>query len=182
MPDSVYPAFGSPQRLVLYVLREWFKDTDYGLHIATLMPNDFDGRLPFVLVRSNQRTGNEGVRSADERFMRTVSIGIETITTGLNAENDGYELQESCRLALLWAQREQLTIPGVGSIASFIRSNDISRVSDYATSTGVVQYASLPKGAVRHEAIYQMMMRPPLGGASNKYLPSFVREGLAHGV
>lgn len=172
--SSVYPAFGSPQRLVLQVFRDWFAQVGETVHVGSLLPDDFTNKLPFVLVRLDTRTGNRGDVTKDTRFMKAFGVSIQTFTVGLDAESDGYDLQESCRLALMWAWRTQRVYSGLGHISSFIRLDNAARVSDYATSTGVVQYASLPKGAVRHEAIYQMIMRPPVDGAGNRFVPQLI--------
>lgn len=165
-----YPSFGSVQRLALGILRPWF--SEHNITVGTTIPADMSDKMPFMLVRADRRTGRESAVSKDERFMRTSLLSVEVFTSGLNAEQQGYQIEESAQLALFHAWRNQIAVPQAGSIAAITSSTDIARVSDYATSTGVVQYASLPKGAVRHEAVYQLLIRPPLGGVKNDYLPS----------
>ena len=50
--------------------------------------------------------------------------------------------------------------PDLGYLNHMNLWSQAARVSDYATSTGVVQYASLPNGVVRYESIYQFIVRP----------------------
>ena len=172
MSDLVlYPAFGSVQRIGVGLLRPWFARTGVDIRVGTLIPENLDGKLPFVLVRSDRRTGRESRTSRDERFLRTALLTVEVFTNGLNAEDDGYDIEESARLCLWDAWRRQVVVPDGGVISSIVASTDIARVSDYATSTGVVQYASLPKNTVRHEAVYQVMVRPPQS-TENLFIPA----------
>lgn len=171
--STIHPAFGPIHRLGLHVIREWFSGVEEPVEIGSRIPADMSDKLPFVMVRAGKRTGKETMRSRDDRFLQAAVLSIETFTTGVNAENDGYDIQESCRLALWSAWREQVSVPGAGSIAAIGRSSGAALVSDYATSTGVVQYASLPKAAARTEATYQLFMRPPdQSTIVNPFMPS----------
>lgn len=173
---TTYPAFGPIHRLGLAVLRDWFAGVVVNgrpIRVGSRIPEDLSEYMPFVMVRADRRSGAATSSSSDERFIKTSLLSIETFTTGVNAENDGYDLQESCRLALWEAWRNQTTIPDAGSISRVISSSEAALVSDYATSTGVVQYASLPKGAARTEAIYQLYVRPPgRETVTNPFIPS----------
>ncbi|WP_051298078.1 hypothetical protein [Brevibacterium album] len=168
-PLPPYPAFGPVARLGLGILRPWFGDA---VTIGTQIPADLSDKMPFILVRADRRTGRESGVSQDERFLRTSLLSVEAFTSGLNAESDGFDIEESARMAIYHAWRNQIVVPGAGSIAAITSTTDIARVSDYATSTGVVQYASLPKGTVRHEGVYQLLVRPPKGGTANRFIPS----------
>lgn len=175
----LYPAFGPIHRLALGIIRDWFaglEHDDRPVTIGSRIPDDMSDKIPFVMVRSDRRSGKEAYRSADERFLKASLLSIETFTSGVNAENDGYDLQESCRLALWSAWREQKTVPDGGSISSIVSSSEAALVSDFATSTGVVQYASLPKNAARTEAIHQLFVRPPVQETIvNPFIPSHHR-------
>lgn len=168
--NLIYPAFAPVHRIGLHVIRDWFAGMD--VTVGSRIPADMSDALPLVMVRADRRSGGETRRADDERFLRSNLLTIETFTTGLNAENDGYDLQESIRLALLSAWRNQVNVPDGGSISSITTTSQASLVSDYATSTGVVQYASLPKGAARTESIYQLYVRPPNQATiSNRFIP-----------
>lgn len=173
-----YPAFGPIHRLGLGILRPWFAGVVVGggpVHVGSLIPENMSSKLPFIMVRSDRRSGLAIRASDDERFMKSSRLSIETFTSGLNAENDGYDIQESVRLALWDAWSKQTTVPDAGSISTILSASEAARVTDYATSTGVVQYASLPKGAVRTEAIYEVFVRPPeQSSIKNPFIPDII--------
>lgn len=175
MTDS-YPAFGPVHRLGLAIVRDWLEGVTHDgvpIKVGSRIPADMSDKLPFVMVRADRRSGGQTRQSGDERFLRSSLLSIETFTVGVNAENDGYALQESIRLALWQAWRNQVTVPDAGSISTIISSSDAALVSDYATSTGVVQYASLPKNAARTEQIFQIFIRPPRQDTIvNPFIPS----------
>ena len=180
MTDQLYPAFGPVHRLGLGIVRDWFagvKDEGRPVTIGSRIPSDLSEKMPFVMVRADRRSGMESAASRDERFLKATKISVETFTTGLNAENDGYDIQESIRLAFWQAWREQKVVDDAGSISQIVASTEAALVSDYATSTGVVQYASLPKGAARTEAIYQVLVRPPAQATlTNHFIPQIARS------
>lgn len=176
MNDTLYPTFGPIHRLGLGIIRDWFDGMEVDgrpITVGSRIPADLSDSMPFVMVRADRRSGAQTTRSDDERFLKASLLSIETFTVGLNAENDGYDIQESCRLALWNAWRNQVSVPGAGSVSQLVSSSEAALVSDYATSTGVVQYASLPKGAARTEAIFQLYVRPPAQSTvSNAFIPS----------
>ena len=77
-----------------------------------------------------------------------------------------------CRYALRRAQQQQLSIPGCGSIAVMQVSTHPAKVSDWQTSTSVVQYSSLPKNVARYEIIIRLLVRPPNQSTiTNRFMP-----------
>ncbi|MCQ9385118.1 hypothetical protein [Brevibacterium moorei] len=172
MAKGLYPTMGQPMALGKGILDEWFSHVDAEVHIGTKIPADFSKVLPYIMVRTAHTSGVEGTFTNDPRFTRQTMIEFQTFTEGLNAEAEGFRLQESIRQAVLWAHETQYVVPGAGSISKITGSGDIRRVSDYATSTGVVQYASLPKGAARIEQNFRIRVRPAKGGPENQYLPT----------
>lgn len=171
--DAMYPVFGHPQVLGKRILDHWFKGLPEGRKplVVTQIPYDLEGKLPMVMVRSDRRSGDPITGSRDGRFIQSAPLSIETFTNGVDAEDDGYQLAESCRLALFWAWRKQYRVPGVGVLNKIGHVGAIARVSDFATSTGVVQYASLPKSAVRHEMNMRVIIRPDGGNTTNMFVP-----------
>lgn len=157
LTELTTPVFGSAEELLLGVLRKFFEGK--GVHVGTLFSPGLEP--PVVMVRRERRSGAVGMRGYDERHLQASIISINTITSGVDADELCEELQEACRLAIRQAQLDQTVIPGAGHISRIESSIMPSRVSDWATSTGVVQYAALPKGWVRYEAIYLLMLRPP---------------------
>ena len=158
MPTRVkLPVFGSTDELIFQVLKKFFEGQD--VHVGTLYSEDL--KPPLVIARRERRSGGITESITDDRFMQSSLVSVSTIAEGVDADTVAEELQEAVRIALRQAQLDQVVIPDGGSITRITNSTVPSRVSDYATSTGVVQYASLPQGQVRYEAIYRLIVRPP---------------------
>lgn len=167
MPNVHIPIHGSMDELLLYLLQDFFKDQ--AIHIGTLFSEEINP--PMIIARAERRSGGQADAVHDDRFMRPALISVSTITAGVDADEMGEELQEAVRICLRQAQLEQTVIPNGGSIARITNSSLPSRVSDYATSTGIVQYASLPAGWVRYESVYRIIARPPaLPTITNRFL------------
>lgn len=162
------PIFGSPNKLVLRIMRDFFAGQD--IKIGSLFTEDM--ATPAIVTRHERRSGTISHDPADGRYLKPVIISVNTITSGLEAEDEGAQLQEMCRVALVQAQLNQTTIPSLGHISNIENSTVASKVSDWATSTGIVQYAALPKGAVRYESIFRLIIRPPVSGSvNNRFRP-----------
>lgn len=151
------PVFGSVDELLRVTLEQFFAGQN--VHVYTLFSENMT--LPAVIARRDRRTGTLALRSRDDRFLMPAIVMLSTITDGPDGDELGEELQEMCRYALRQAQQMQVSIPGCGSIAVLEGSTHPAKVADWQTSTSVVQYASLPKNAVRYEAIYRLLVRPP---------------------
>lgn len=156
MTDEL-PYFGSIDDLVRHIFTDYLGPQ--GVHVHTTFSEDM--ALPAVVARRDRRSGTIALQSRDDRFLQPAILMVSTLTTGPDADAEGEQLQEACRHALRNAQQQQLTFPGCGSIAVIEGSTHPAKVSDWQTATTVVQYASLPKGAVRYEAIYRLLVRPP---------------------
>jgi hypothetical protein len=162
------PVFGSTDGLLMAIFREFFAGQD--IKIGTLYTEDMP--TPALIARRERRSGNGESKTADDRFMEPAIVSVNTLTSGLEAESDGAALQEMCRIALRQAVLEQKAYPGLGHLAAIENSTSASRVSDWATSTGVVQYATLPKGVVRYESVFRLLIRPPVtGSVNNRFRP-----------
>lgn len=162
------PVFGPPNKLVLAIMRSFFAGQD--IHIGSLFTETMP--TPAIITRHERRSGTISHDPADSRYLKPVIVSINTVTSGLEAEAEGEQLQEMCRVALVQAQLNQVTFPGLGHISNIENSTVGSRVSDWATSTGIVQYATLPKGAVRYESIFRLIIRPPVSGSvNNRFRP-----------
>lgn len=151
------PIFGSIDELLRVVFTQFFAGQN--VHVYTLFSENM--MLPAIVARRDRRSGTLALATKDDRFMESAIIMVSTITDGADGDEMGEELQEMCRYALRQAQQMQLDIPGCGHIAVLEGSTHPAKVADWQTSTSVVQYASLPKGAVRYEAIYRLLVRPP---------------------
>lgn len=154
---ATIPIFGSADELMLGILRPFFAGKE--VHVGSLFSSGLEP--PIVIVRRERRSGTQGLSASDDRFIQPVVISINTITAGVDADEIGEELQEACRIAIRQAVINQTVVPGAGHITRLENAITPSRVSDWATSTGVVQYASLPKGWVRYESVYRLIVSPP---------------------
>lgn len=154
--DVDLQVFGSVERVAMGILQPFFQGQP--VHVTSLFEEGMP--TPVVIARNDAKVGANTVYRADARFTRPALLSIDTITDGLNADDDGAALQEACRIAIFEAWRKQIVIPGQGYIAKVENSNMASRKSDWATSTGPVQYASLPRGAMRYESNYRLTLAP----------------------
>lgn len=168
MSKIFLPAFGNTDRLLMAIFREFFAGQN--IPIRTLYAEGIE--LPAIIARRERRSGAGDMNVGDDRFLESAVVSVNTLTSGLEAESDGADLQDMCRLALRQAQMEQKSYPGLGHIARIENSTSASRVADWATSTGVVQYATLPKGVIRYESIFRLLLRPPVtGSVNNRFRP-----------
>lgn len=150
------PIFGDPVDLIMHVL-EPLKAK--GVHVYSAFEDDMD--LPAVVPLFSRRSGESAFAGYNIGHTRVALLELNTLTEGADAEADGHDLQEACRKLIVEAQLNQVEVPGVGSINRITNTIIGSAVSDWQTSTGVVQYANLPAGAQRFEAVYRLLLRPP---------------------
>lgn len=151
------PIFGSTDELLLKLLQDFFAGHD--IHIGTLYSEETSP--PMIIARADRRSGAERGGLEDDRFLHPALVSISTITSGIDADEVGEELQEAIRICLRQAQMNQTVVPNGGSISRITNTSAPVRVSDYATSSSIVQYASLPTGHVRYESIWRILIRPP---------------------
>lgn len=169
MDHSIEPAFGPVEDLLLQIFRRYFAS-----HPEVHVYSEFEigMAVPAVVGRADRRSGITAFHTTtDDRFLKPAVIAVSAFCDGPNADDDASHLIEACRLALRRAHLEQWVIPGVGHIALVDNSTPATRTTDWATSTAVVQYASLPKGMARYEGIFRLLIRPPVGGTKNPFLP-----------
>ena len=138
------------------ILHEIFKrglpDVNFGTFIAE------DMTFPFV---HGQRFLRQRPWSGDPRFIDHGPIRIQVFTYGPEAETEGFLLSEAVRVTLLEASLDRWHFPGVGSVLHIEMENEPSPSSDWASASGIVQFADLPKETVRYETIYNMTIRRP---------------------
>lgn len=165
------PVFGSVDELLRAIFKAFFKDQD--VHVYTTFSEHM--MTPAIVARRDRRSGTLALHSQDDRFLQPAIVMVSTIAEGPDADEICEELQEMCRYALRWAQQNQLSFPNCGSIAVMEASTHPAKVSDWQTSTTVVQYASLPDGAMRYEAIFRLLIRPPQQDTiTNRFKPEFI--------
>jgi hypothetical protein len=158
MPESRLPVFGATDDLLMGIMRRFFADHPE-IHIGTLFSDDLVP--PVIIARRSKASGESALETKVDRFIQTAICNITTITSGVDADEQADELQEACRLAMRTAQQEQWTFPDAGTLSIIKNSSPAARVSDWATSSSAVQYASLPKNWVRSESIWRVLVRPP---------------------
>jgi len=169
MPTIDIPIFGSTDELLLKLLQDFFQDQD--IHIGTLFSEEIDP--PMIIARADRRSGAISGELADDRYVHPVIVSISTITSGVDADEIGEELQEAVRICLRQAQMNQTVVPNGGVINRITNTSAPVRVSDYATSSSIVQYASLPHGWVRFESTWRILIRPPAQSTiTNRFLTS----------
>jgi|GEM_PF-5277025 len=162
------PYFGSIDELSRRIFEEYFVGMD--VHVYTTFSENM--LTPAIVSRRDRRSGTLALATRDDRFMQPAILMVSTVTEGVDADQEGEELQEACRYALRLAQQRQTSYPGCGHLAVIVASTHPAKVSDWQTSTTVVQYASLPKGAVRYESIFRLLVRPPAQSTiTNRFKP-----------
>lgn len=153
---SSLPVFGPSEDLMLGILRPHFEHQ--GVTVATQFSKNM--QLPAIVARQDRKSGTATHTSQDPRFLAPSLISIDTLCDGPDADEMSAHLQEAVRLVVYNAWAKQVVIPGVGYISRINNSGNAYRASDWATSTGVVQYAALPHGVVRYERMYHLYVRP----------------------
>lgn len=159
MPDVKSSVFGSSEKLILTIFSEFFKDQPE-IHVGGLFAEDI--KPPMVIARRERKaSGNSSFVSHDDRYLAAAIFSVNTITDGYDADAVGEELQEACRVALRQAQQDQVEVPDGGSLSVITNWTNPARINDWADSTGVVQYSTLPRGWVRTESMWRILIRPP---------------------
>jgi len=159
MPTTELPVFGSSEKLILTIFQDFFTDHPE-IHISSLFTED---TVPPMIIARRERkaSGNSSFVSHDDRHIAAAIFSVNVITSGPDADEIGEELQEACRIALRQAQQDQISVPDGGSLSLITNWTNPARINDWADSTGVVQYSTLPKGWVRTESMWRLLIRPP---------------------
>lgn len=146
--------------IILTVLRERIPDFDF----RSLIP-DLD-RVPFAQVR---RLAGGGAFGADPRFGDSGRFAIHVFTKDPDGDEKGALISDGIRVALRDAAAVNWGNPGIGWIVKLQMDTEPIRKSDWATSSGPVQYADLPAGHWRYETGYSIQIRKAVAGAP--YVP-----------
>ena len=80
---------------------------------------------------------------------------------GPDGDVEAFLISEAIRVMMLEASLERWNFPGLGSIVNITMSVEPADVNDWATATGIVQFADLPENVIRFETVYQMTIRRP---------------------
>lgn len=144
--------FSPVEDLVLAILRADLPDVPS----YSLIPNETPDF--FVLTRRVPMLGDWG---GDERFVDAGRFIIHAFTSDPDGDEKGAILSEAVRVVMRNAGRERRSIPGKGSITELRLIAEPTRKTDWATSSGPVQFADLPTGYWRYESTYQIAARKP---------------------
>lgn len=117
---------------------------------------EFDQGFPFVHTRRAQGLSAD---VGDIRFIDSVLLQVNTFAQDPDGDEKAAILGEACRRVLYDAYKAQTVVPNRGWIATFDMRQAPKRATDWATAVGPVQYADLPTGVVRYEAMYQLGLR-----------------------
>jgi hypothetical protein len=118
--------------------------------------------LPFILIRRRDDVGNwhgdpRGLIDVAHMVVHVYSNGHN----GVNGEAACYVLSDFIRKKLYEASQAQYYDGDLGALSRLRVLNSPSRETDWATSSGPVQYADLPAGTWRYETHYEARIRPP---------------------
>lgn len=138
--------------MLLAILRKGLPDTP----IVSLIPEQPPAH--FIVAR---RMPGMGGWDADARFTDQGRFYIHTFTQDPDGDWKGAILSEAVRVVMRTAWLEHWSFPGLGSVIEIEMTNEPSRVTDWATSAGPVQYADLPTGFWRYESNYTIQIRKP---------------------
>lgn len=136
--------------ILLYILRNDMPD----IPVVSLIAEDPPDL--FILVR---RMHGFGAWRGDPRFTDAARFSIHTYTADPDGDLKGALLSEAVRVVLRNAWLDHRQVPGRGSIIQINMTNEPTRVADWATASGPVQYADLPSGFFRYESVYDIAVR-----------------------
>lgn len=154
IPQSVreMAEFAPPEDVVLPLLRQALP----GARIFSKVPAE--DLFPYAIVRV---APTERWWSGDDRFVNWATIQVHVFAQDPDGERKAAIFSDAIRVALRDAWRNQ-TDSGYGFICDFRMTNSPSRRADWATAQGPVQYADLPTGTTRYEAMYTIQIRRPV--------------------
>lgn len=113
----------------------------------------------FVLVR---RLPGLGEWDGDQRgFVDDGRFAVHAFTQDPDGDWKGAILSEAVRVVLRNAWLNHWNEPDLGSVIRVHMIQEPSRVTDWATSAGPVQYADLPTGYWRYQSTYDIQIRTP---------------------
>lgn len=112
----------------------------------------------FILIR---RIPAWGVWDGDERFIDRGDLAVHVFAKDPDADEVGAVVSEACRVALRNSARRRDWYPDLGGLLNVRLIEEPVRKTDWATSSGPVQFADLPAGYQRYEARYGLWVRLP---------------------
>lgn len=154
LPESVLALaeFSPLEDIALAILREGLVDVP----IYSLIPEDADDF--FIVCRRRPALGDW---DGDPRFTDEARLELHIFARDPDGDEKASILAEAARVVLRNAWLSHKNYPGLGSVIRIQQVSDPARKTDWATSTGPVQYADLPTGYWRYESTYEMWIRRP---------------------
>ena len=147
---QMYPV----EDLVLAVIRDGLPD----LPSFSLIPQDTSAYEFFAVFRRIPG----GTWGKDPRFVDHATLQVQVYTKDPESDSKAALISEAIRVTLVRAEREQRVYPGLGHLVKVTVTNEPARGSDWAPSSGPVQYADLPSGFTRYQTTYSLKIRRPL--------------------
>lgn len=157
LPDSVLEL--NERALIEDVLLALFADKMPDVNCGTKISKG--QTFPYVLVRRSTLFGDD---TGDPRFIDRAPVIIQCYVEDSDESDgdvDAGRLAEAVRVVLRDAAIERKVYSGLGYILKVEMPSAPRRVSDWATSSGPVQYADLPTGVWRYETQYTVAVRIP---------------------
>lgn len=155
-----FPHFGPIEDLALGLIRPLMAYIP-GLKVQSIYEGAEEFSTPYVLVRRTPAPfASSQFGEGEERFLQRAALAVQVITEDPDGDEKAAQLSELIRRLLLTAWWKQTVVPGAGSIAAIRTLGPPHRVSDWATGTQVVQYATLPQEMHRYETEYGLLIRP----------------------
>lgn len=141
--------------IALRVLREAMPDVS----IQSLIEFDqTDMDRFFIVVR---RIPSWGIWSGDDRFIDAGGLAVHVFAQDPDADEVGAIVSEAARVALRNSARDRDWYEDIGGLLKVQLVEEPVRRTDWATSSGPVQFADLPAGYQRYEARYSLWVRLP---------------------
>lgn len=140
--------------VLLTVLRDAFPDVP----VYSLIPNNPKQLL--IVVRKDHPFGD--IDPHDDKFLRYARFTVNCFAWDdeeVGGDTKAALLSEAVRVALRDAWVNNQYVPNRGWISRIWTIEDGTRVTDWATSAGPVQYADLPNGYTRYESKYVLLLR-----------------------
>ncbi|WP_165218180.1 hypothetical protein [Schaalia sp. ZJ1691] len=136
----------SPHVSVEEFLPGWL-EADLPVDVAVRSRVEEDLFVPFVLIREAPVSASWD--GQDDR-VESIDFEVHTFTDGIDAESDGFALQEAIwRLVKRYADSGRRVGDSGSTVAYAKRWDRPRRRADWAEATGPVQYQDLPAGVER---------------------------------
>lgn len=131
-----------------------------GVQVNSLIEFDQTGLDDFfILVR---RVSGMGLWDGDERFIDYAGLAVHVFAKDPDADTKGALVSEAVRVVLRDSARAREFYPGLGGFTSVRMDEEPTRKTDWAASSGPVQFADLPAGYQRYQTNYSLWVRKPL--------------------